>query len=153
MFPNRFPENREPFSMIGSSPTNTTPKNPIPIPNSLTRLNRFLNMRKINNADKIGTPAYKTVPIFAVVVLIPKIKKMMFIVPKSEKGISFHNDIKKFFLNKKGEITIPAIKKRTKAKLNGGILTRPIFVIACVAPPKIDPKKIKIIAFCLPFIS
>ena len=81
-----------------------------------------------------------------------KIKRVILTVPKSENGVSFHKDFTVFFLKTKGRMIIPAIKKRIKAKLKGGMLTRPIFVNVVVAPPNNEATKIKARAFCLSFI-
>jgi hypothetical protein len=107
---------------------------------------------KRRTAVRSGTAAYKRVPIVAVVVLIPKTKNAILVAANSEKGMSCLKSLRKLIFKRKGEIIIPAIRKRMNAKLKGGKLKSPIFMTGCVAPPKTDPSKIKIIAFCLSFI-
>lgn len=127
IFPKRSPENLVPFSIIGSKATDITPTKPIIMPIAFFLVNLSLNKTKRKTAVKSGTAAYRSVPIVAVVVLIPKIKNAMLIVPNKEKGISCFRSLIEFLFKRKGRITIPAIKKRTKAKLKGGKLANPIF--------------------------
>lgn len=153
MFPKRSPENFVPFSMTGSKAMSNTPIKPIIIPVSFLLVILSLKNTKRKTAVNSGTAAYKSVPIVAVVVLIPRIKKMILIVPSSEKGISCLKALRKLVLKRKGMATIPEIRKRTNAKLKGGKLKRPIFATVCVAPPKTEANNIKIIAFCLSVIG
>ena len=153
IFPNRSPENFVPFSITGSKAINTTPTKPIVMPNFFLLFSFSLKKTKRKKAVKRGTAAYKSVPIVAVVVLIPRTNKAIFIVANKEKRVSLLKSLRKLVLKRNGEIIIPAIKKRIKAKLNGGKLTNPIFITACVAPPKTDASNIKIIAFCLSLIE
>ena len=153
IFPKRSPENLVPFSIIGSKATNTTPTKPMTIPIPFFLDNRSLNKMKRETAVKSGTAAYKSVPIVAVVVLIPKTKNAILIAPNREKGMSCLRSSRKSVFRRKGETIAPAIRKRIKAKLKGGKLIRPIFMMACVAPPKNDANNMSIIALCLSFIE
>jgi hypothetical protein len=147
--PKRSPENFVPFSKTGSNTTITTPKKPIIIPIDFGFVSLSLNNIKRNKLTRSGETAYITWEIVAVVVFSPKIKRIMFKDANKDNGVSFHNDLKAFFLRRNGKIKIPAIKNRIKANVKGGILTRPIFVTGEVAPPNIDTKSMQIRAFCL----
>jgi hypothetical protein len=83
---------------------------------------------------------------------MPKINSAILTVPSKEKGISRLKFLKKLALKRKGEITIPDIRKRIKAKLKGGNPTSPIFVTVDVTPPKIEHSNINIIALFLSLI-